>query len=128
MDGEHTETAEIHSHTLGFLRSNFFIFLCGQAVMFVFWVVGFAATYGKREAVLDGVIQWKAETDGRIKKMDSEGSTWAKSQQTFIQLQVDSLKAAISEEREQTRQVSVMATKIQRIEDDVKDIKNSLRK
>jgi hypothetical protein len=68
---------ESHGRISGFFQSNLFIFLLGQFCMFVFWLLGFAVTYGETQQKNKELDQWRGQIENSIRRMDEQGTNYS---------------------------------------------------
>ncbi len=105
-----------------FLKSNLFIFLCGQVFTMICGLVVAGTIYGRLMQQFSEFERWHIETAGTITRMDTVGtnaSKWAIADQYK---KIEQNSAAIHELQEQTRKLDVIAEKISRIDDAVKTL------
>lgn len=111
-----------------FLKSNLFVFLLGQFFMFLFWVVGFAVTYGQNTEKNIQMSAWLGRLEATIKRMDDQGTNYSHYGLIADHASIDSFEKRLKEQEEQTKQIGVMIEKINRIDENVKQLQVQVRK
>ena len=101
---------------VGFLKSNLFIFLLGQIVMMLFWLGGFAVTYGQNSQKQTEYAVWRGQTDAAIKRMDDQGSNASYYGQKALNDRLNGEDSRLNEVEKQTKKIDVMDEKITRID------------
>jgi hypothetical protein len=104
----------------GFFQSNLFIFLLGQFCMFVFWLLGFAVTYGETQQKNKELDQWRGQIEIAIRRMDDQGTNYShytlQSDHNIIQSnsqRIEKLESAIG-------QLPVMNERVTRLTEEVR--------
>lgn len=110
---------------VNFFKSNLFIFLCGQFLAFVCWLLIVAQVYGRIFQKFDDMVKWQSAVDVRIERMDTQGTNASKWAITEEEKKIDDDTRAIRDLQEQNRKIDVMGEKIARIDDSIKELKTA---
>ena len=100
----------------GFLRSNLFIFLCGQVVTMSCGLVFFAVAWGKLSQQFVESMEWRAVTQSRMERMDKEGTNFGKNAVEAEKTRDEYLESRVKQIEENTRGIDVMKATLQRLE------------
>jgi hypothetical protein len=113
-----------HPNGTSFLKSNLFIFLLGQGVMFAFWVTGFAVTYGQNTQKFLELTDKVSVLQATTKRMDESGTNFSHYGIESERAQAIKMEARLHEVEDQTRQIAVMSEKINRIDENLKELRS----
>jgi hypothetical protein len=112
----------------GFLRSNLFIFLLGQAFAFICWLCIFAFGWGKyseRFTTLDTSV---GELKAKTARMDEHGSTYLLNIEAQQQKAIGEVVARLERMEKETAHYDVMEYEHRRLTEDVEKLKNGQKK
>ena len=104
------------------------MFLLGQILAVLGTLIFFSFTWGQisQEAIENR--KWKFETDKTIKRMDEEGTNASKYALKAHVTKLDELDFRLKSVEGDGRKIDVMAEKISRIDDSVKEIRDRAQK
>lgn len=105
-----------------FLKSNLFVFLLGQFIMFLFWVVGFAVTYGQNTEKNLQMSNWIGRLDATSKRMDEQGTNFSHYGLQADQGRLNTFESRLHEQEEQSKQIPVIVEKVNRIDENIKQL------
>ena len=106
----------------GFLRSNLFMFLLGQVLAVLAAYGVFSFTWGQISQEAIEMRKWKVEVTATIKRMDEEGTNASKYSIKSDNATLNELESRLKAVEGDVRKIDVMAEKISRIDDTLKDI------
>jgi hypothetical protein len=108
----------------GFFRSNLFMFLLGQVLAVVAAFGVFSFTWGQISQEAIEMRKWKSDVTSTIKRMDDEGTNASKYSIKADTAQLNQLESRLKAVEGDDRKIDVMAEKINRIDETLKEIKN----
>lgn len=107
----------------GVWRNPFVIFLCGQIIMFMFWVGGasyFSGQFTQRFANLEVRL---SAAEARVDRMDGSGTNASRLAVTLDANRLTELENRMKYNDEISRKLPVIESAVNRIEADVKELK-----
>ena len=113
---------------LGFFQSNLFIFLVGEVATILCAVVFFAVGWGKLSQQFVENYEWRKYVDAKIERMDKEGTNASRYGIQSEKVELDQHETRLKIVEDETRKTDVIAEKISRIEESLREIKNSVKK
>jgi hypothetical protein len=100
----------------GFMRSNLFIFLCGQVVTFLSVLIFFAIAWGKLSQQFIESMEWRSVTQARLERMDKDGTVAGRYGLDFAKNRMDSIDARLKAVEDNTRKLDVIAATVDRLD------------
>ena len=108
---------------LGFLHSNLFIFLLGQAFAFICWLVIFAFGWGKYSERFEGHDQRLSTLEASQKAID-ERATTAKNAAIQLTKELGESLSRVQRVEQETAHFDVMEAAQRRLTKDMEDLKS----
>src|SRR6266404_3537697 len=100
-----------------FLKSNLFIFLCGQIFTMACGLIVAGTIYGRLMQKNDELERWHIETAVTLSRMDTFGTNASKWAIADEYKRIEANTASIRELQEQTRKQDVLVEKISRMDE-----------
>ncbi len=111
------------SNGTGFLKSNLFLFLLGQLVMFAFWLTGFAVTYGQNQQKFLDLTTRVSRTEAIQQRMDERGTDASRYGLRADADRFINVEARLIEAEKTIKKIDVMDSKIDRMAQDIQELK-----
>ncbi len=107
----------------GYFTGEFWKINVGHVLAIAVFLAGLLISYGSFSAKFDNLSQWHDGIDKRLDKMDTNGTNYSHNTLDLERQILGSHEARLNKTEEVIGKIGVMSEKIDRITDDVKDLK-----